>query len=156
MRVIGIGNPLRGDDAAGLLVARRVRDLAVPGVEVVELEGEPGRLIDAWEVGALVVVVDAVRSGSEEGSLLRFDATAGPLPAAVGAPSTHALGIGDAVEIARALGRLPARLVVYGIEGARFEVGAGVSPAVAAAVDAAAEAVLSEREGASTADERPR
>ncbi len=149
MRVIGIGNPLRGDDAAGLLVARRVRDLAAPGVEVVELEGEPGRLIDAWEEAALVVVVDAVRSGGEEGSVVRFDATAGPLPAAVGASSTHALGLGDAVEIARALGRLPARLVVYGIEGARFEPGAGLSPAVAAAVDAAVDAVLSEREAVS-------
>ena len=70
MRVIGIGNPLRGDDAIGLLVARRVRELAGPEVEVMELEGEPARLIDAWQGAALVVVVDAVKSGAAEGSVI--------------------------------------------------------------------------------------
>ena len=80
VRVIGIGNPLRGDDAVGLLVARRVRELAGPEVEVMELEGEPSRLIDAWQGARLVVVVDAVKSGAAEGAVMRFDATAEPLP----------------------------------------------------------------------------
>lgn len=148
MRVIGIGNPLRGDDAIGLLVARRVRELAGPEVEVLELEGEPGRLIDAWQGAETAVVVDAVRSGAVEGAVLRFDASAEGLPASVAAASTHALGLGDAIEIARALGRLPGRLIVYGVEGARFEAGATVSEPVAAALEEAAEAVLREREGA--------
>ena len=38
--------------------------------------------------------------------------------------STHAFGVGDAVELARALGRLPRRVVVYGVEGADFAAGA--------------------------------
>jgi hydrogenase maturation protease len=48
--------------------------------------------------------------------------------------STHALGVAEAIELARALGRLPARLEVYAIEGARFTAGAGLSPAVEQAV----------------------
>ena len=68
MRVIGIGNPLRGDDAIGLLVARRVRELADPEVEVMELEGEPARLIDAWQGAGLAVVVDAVKTGAPAGN----------------------------------------------------------------------------------------
>jgi hydrogenase maturation protease len=144
--VIGIGNPLRGDDAVGLLVARRVRELAHPEVEVVELEGEPARLIDAWQGARLVVVVDAVKSDAQEGAVMRFDATAGPLPPSLSATSTHALGLGDAVEIARALDRLPERLIVFGVEGTRFQPGSDLSPAVAAAVQAVAEAVLRERE----------
>ena len=89
MRVIGIGNPLRGDDAIGLLVARRVRELADPEVEVMELEGEPARLIDAWQGAGLAVVVDAVNSGAPEGTVMRFDADRRP-------PSALVLGLLDA------------------------------------------------------------
>ncbi|MGA8805322.1 MAG: hypothetical protein WB866_11580, partial [Solirubrobacterales bacterium] len=49
--------------------------------------------------------------------------------------STHALGVADAVELARELDRLPARLAVYGIEGENFEAGEGLTPAVEATVD---------------------
>ncbi len=144
MRVIGIGNPLRGDDAIGLLVARRVGELADPGVQVIELEGEPARLIDAWQGAGLAVVVDAVCSGAHPGAVTRFDATADPLPASVSASSTHALGLGEAIEIARALDHLPERLIVLGVEGARFEPGSSLSPGVAAAIDPVAAAVLRE------------
>ena len=123
-RVIGVGNPLRGDDAAGLLVARRVRELAGAEMEVVELEGEPARLLDAWEGAELALVVDAISSGGTAGETMRFDVTDEPLPRAATAASTHALGLGDVVELGRALGRLPARLIVFGIEGAGFEAGA--------------------------------
>ena len=58
------------------------------------------------------------------------------MPARLPRPaSTHLIGLADALELARALGRLPPRVVVYGIEGHRFGVGDPVSPAVAAAVD---------------------
>jgi hydrogenase maturation protease len=145
VRVIGIGNPLRGDDAIGLLVARRVRELADPEVDVMELEGEPAHLIDAWQGDRFVVVVDAVKTGAPQGTVIRIDATADPLPPSVSASSTHALGLGEAIEIARALDRLPEHLIVFGIEGVRFQAGSDLSPAVAAAVQAVAEAVLRER-----------
>ena len=64
----------------------------------------------------------------------RFDASGERVPAHVFRSSTHAFGVGDAVELARALGRLPERVVVYGIEGADFTAGAGLSTQVAAAV----------------------
>jgi hydrogenase maturation protease len=151
VRVIGIGNPLRGDDAIGLLVARRVRELAEPEVDVIEMEGEPARLIDAWQGARLAVVVDAVKSNAAEGTVIRIDATADPLPPTLSAPSTHALGLGDAIEIARALDRLPPQLIVYAIEGTHFQAGSDVSPAVAAAGQAVAEAVLREPERADAA-----
>jgi hydrogenase maturation protease len=57
-----------------------------------------------------------------------------PLPALFSRVSTHAFGVAEAIELARALGQLPPALVVYGVEGATFEAGAGLSAAVAAAV----------------------
>jgi hydrogenase maturation protease len=71
----------------------------------------------------------------------RYDAGEGPLPAQVFRSSTHAFGVGDAVELSRALGRLPARLVVYGVEGSSFAAGAGLSKPVATAVDGVVEAI---------------
>ena len=141
---VGIGNPLRGDDAAGLLSARSLRERGADGIEVLELEGEPADLIEAWEGAGLVIVADAVASGGEAGEVHRIDAGAEPLPAALAGPSTHALGLSDAIELARALERLPDRLVVYGIEGARFEPGAERSAAVLAAAEWVADAALAE------------
>ena len=65
-----------------------------------------------------------------------------PLPATFAGRSTHAFTVAQAIELARSLGRLPARLVVVGIEGRSFEAGAALGPAVAAAIEPAAERVL--------------
>lgn len=142
--LIGLGNELRGDDAAGLLVARAARRQRAAGIGVVEREGEPIDLIGDWEWARAVVVADAVDSGGEPGRVYRVDAATGPLPAAFAGPSTHALGLADAIELARALDRLPARLVVFGIEGGSFTAGAEPIPAVVAAADAVAAAALAE------------
>jgi hydrogenase maturation protease len=133
--VIGVGNEWRGDDAAGLLVARRLQDAAPHGVRIVELEGEPLDLLEGWAGAEEAIVVDAVRSGAVGGTIHRFDARARPLPAEQFGSSTHLMGVADAVELARALGRLPARLVVLGIEGERFTTGAALSEPAAAAVE---------------------
>jgi hydrogenase maturation protease len=142
MLVIGAGNELRRDDAAGLEVARRLA--VVPGVEVREARGDMTSLADLWDAANRVVVVDAARSGAPPGSVHRFDATSDPLPAAFGRGSTHALGVADAVELARALGRLPATLIVYGIEGEDFSAGAGLSEAAVRGVEEAATRIAGE------------
>jgi hydrogenase maturation protease len=139
--VIGIGNPDRGDDAVGVQVARRVAALR-PDVRLVELDN-PGDALDAWAPEDTVVVADAVSSNGDPGDIHVFDVVARKLPAGNwSAGGTHALGLAWVVELARALGRLPRRLVVVGVEAAQFDHGAPMSGAVAAAVPAAADAVL--------------
>ncbi|HEX2293108.1 MAG TPA: hydrogenase maturation protease [Gaiellaceae bacterium] len=142
--VLGIGNAWQGDDAAGLLAAQRLRERALAGVEVRELEGEPVSLVEAWDGADRVFVVDAVRSGAAPGTVHRLDATHEPLPATLSAASTHTLGVGEAIELARALGRLPALVVLYGIEAESIAAGAGLTPAVERAVDEAVERLLAE------------
>jgi hydrogenase maturation protease len=48
--------------------------------------------------------------------------------------STHAFGVAEAIELARVLQQLPSRLVVYGVEGAHFDIGCDLSAAVLQAV----------------------
>lgn len=139
--VIGLGNPDRGDDAVGVQVARRVAAERLD-VHVLELD-DPSEALDAWAAADTVVVADAVSSGGDPGDIHVVDAVARTLPAGSwAAGGTHALGLAAVVELGRALGRLPRRLVLVGVEAGRFDHGAPMSDAVAAAVPGAALAVL--------------
>ena len=131
--VIGLGNSLRGDDGAGPAVARGLRDEVLARVRA--YEGEPVGLIDEWTGADAVIVVDAVRSGAPPGTIHRLDPLAAPIPASLSQGSTHAFGLAETIELARALDRLPDELTVYGIEGEHFGAGEELSPAVAAAVE---------------------
>ncbi len=147
--VIGVGNPDRGDDGVGPEVLARLEGRVPDRVRLVRLAGaDPAGIIEAWEGAGRVVLVDAMVSGAAPGTISRFDAGAAPLPAGVRLASTHVLGAETAVEMARALGRLPESLIVYGVEGGVFTVGAGLSPAVVAALPAAADRILEEARGA--------
>ncbi len=127
--IVGIGNLLRGDDAAGLRV---VQALGVSDT-VVEHDGEPASLIARWEGFDEVVLVDAVTADQPPGTVVEIDATDSVLPAAM-CHSTHALGPAEAVELARALGKLPASITLMGIEGSSYSFGTGLSTQVKLAV----------------------
>jgi hydrogenase maturation protease len=142
--VIGIGNRFRRDDAAGLEVARRVRarvDVDVD-VRIVELEGEPLDALDVWTAADDVIVADAVVGTGAAGTVHVLDAAEGPVPAPFRANGTHTFSVADVVELARAIDRLPRRLVVFGIEGADFSTGEGLTEPVARAVEDSAAAIV--------------
>lgn len=139
--VLGVGNPYRHDDGVGPAVADHLRSMLLAGVTVVESDGEPSRLLDCWHGAALAVVVDAVRAdGVQAGTVLRAEdlneSSARP-PA-----SSHGVGVSEAWALGEVLGRLPQRLVVYGIVGRRFDPGLGLSPAVTQAVEEVVAAIV--------------
>lgn len=144
--VIGIGNEFRGDDAAGLLVVRRLKEKPLAGVKFEEQRGEATALMDAMSQAGTVILVDAVQSGAEAGHIHRYDASEQAMPAQFLRCSTHNFSVHDAIEMARALGKLPPRLMVYGIESSHFEPGAELSSAVQAAVVEAAQRINEELE----------
>lgn len=132
--VLGIGNPDRGDDAAGRKVARRLRWMLPDDVAVAEHDGEATALL-AWLDGAAAAyLVDACASGALAGTVHRFDVSVAPLPQSLFSLSTHGFGLAGAVELARALDQLPRRCIVYAIEGECFELGAPLSLSVSAAI----------------------
>ena len=129
--VIGLGSLERGDDAIGRLIARRLS--ARGGIEVIELEGEAGALVECLDGAEAAYIADAAVLGGAPGDVHRFDAVEGKLPASLTSFSTHGLGLAEGIELARALKRLPRRCLVYAVEGRCFDVGAPISPEVAAA-----------------------
>ena len=130
--VIGIGNAFRSDDAAGWIIAERLvgrrRDI------VLRHTGEPTSLMSLWKGCDEVILIDAVHSGAAAGTIVRLDASDTALPANW-VTSTHSMGLREAIELARLFGSLPSRVIVYGIEADRLEMGEDVSSPVAEAID---------------------
>ena len=154
MRIIGCGNIDRGDDAAGVLVARRLHALGVetlgveapgfeiPGLEIIEQSGESFSLMDSWTGSERVILVDATAPSGTPGQIRAWNAHVDRLPEDVFPCSTHAFGVREAVELARVMNRLPQTLLIYGIEGKQFSFGAPLSPEVERAVESVAQQLL--------------
>jgi len=140
--IIGLGNQYRRDDAVGLIVARSLKEAAPEHVRVLEESGEATALIESWQGADTVILIDALDSGAKPGTVRRLDAHGQPIPTRFFHCSTHAFGVAEAIELARVLGRLPPRLIVYGIEGKTFEAGLGLSPEVEKAAQEVVERVL--------------
>ncbi len=160
--VAGIGSEHRRDDGVGPTVARLATVAATddPGrrgaVDVGPL-GEPLDLLGRWDGADLAVVVDATCSGLPAGTVHEVRlavADPGTSPPDRGAPppvgrrppgatSTHGIGLVGVLQLARAVGSAPRRVVVVAVEGADFGDGVGFTPAVAAAVPVAVERVRS-------------
>jgi len=140
--VIGVGNEYRSDDAVGLVVARLLRQLSLENVRVIEETGEGASLLESWKGADMVIIVDAASSGAKPGTIHCVDARARQIPRGLLHYSTHAFSVGEAVELARVMGQLPPHILVYGIEGERFEEGMELSGAVRESVGAVVELVL--------------
>ncbi|MBM4285986.1 MAG: hydrogenase maturation protease [Deltaproteobacteria bacterium] len=154
--VVGVGQPLRGDDGVGPLVAGLVRQARLAGVEVRETRGDLLSLASVWRDYALVIIVDAADTGGPPGTLTRLEAHAGVLPAQVRPScSSHGVGLAEAVELARTLGTLPPRLIIFAVAGQDFSLGAPVSPEVAAGAQRAVAAVLEELAAAGWEEQSP-
>ncbi|HSB15048.1 MAG TPA: hydrogenase maturation protease [Bryobacteraceae bacterium] len=144
MLVIGCGNGDRGDDAAGILVARRLR---AQGIEAREQSGEALALMESWRDAPgeqEVILVDAVVTGAPPGTVTVWDARTAPVIGDFFRCSTHAFGVAEAIELARILDLLPPNLLIYGIEAGSFDIGSEPSPEVLAAVEQVTDRIGSE------------
>jgi hydrogenase maturation protease len=142
--VLGIGNPDRGDDAIGCQVVRLLRGRLPAGIEALHHVGDATAILKDLEGADVVFLVDAAVSGATPGTVRRFDAARQVLPSGLMEVSSHGFGVAQAIELARALGSLPRRCIVYAIEGRQFEPGAPLSAEAAGAATAVADRILHE------------
>ncbi|OHB45449.1 MAG: hydrogenase maturation protease [Planctomycetes bacterium RIFOXYD2_FULL_41_16] len=133
--IIGIGNPYRGDDGVGHRIAQDIKEKSPDHVNVIEQSGDGISLMESWKDADTVILIDAVHSGKNFGTIYRFEAHEQAIPSRFFHYSTHAFGVAEAIELARTLKQLPQNLIVYGIEGKCFEAGIGLSLEVEKAVE---------------------
>lgn len=131
VRIIGVGSPFGLDrigwEAVRALEAAGLAARFPPGRVTLTAWDRPGsRLVQALRNAAAVILIDAMRAGEVTGAVRRF--TPGELSAAPrGFVSSHGVGIPQALALADALGELPARTVIYGIEiGTEGDAGASL------------------------------
>lgn len=139
--VLGVGNMDRGDDGVGRLVVRALPAETQAPCSVQETNGDAAAMLAAFSGYNAVVIVDAVQTGAEPGEIFVWDVSQRALPVGIQCASTHALGVASAIELARALGTLPAKTYVIGIESTQFTPGCRVSPQVFAAVESAVDRI---------------
>lgn len=162
IRVIVLGEPQRGDDGVAFVVTRAVVSALDPTVrdrlEVRETgQLDPADLVELATTGA-AVVVDAVigvppgevvvlplgrlaTAASDDGG--GWSASDDPMPTP---RSTHVLPVDQLVALAAALRGSVPRGVLVGLGGACFDLGAGFSPPVEAALPAFGAAIRAEIE----------
>jgi hydrogenase maturation protease len=148
--VAGIGNPWASDDGVGGEVVRRLQERlaaepaeARPVVKLLILGQPDVALIDAMGDCERLIVVDAVRSGAPPGTLHHVAWAPGSVEErGVARASSHGLGVREVLELATAMGRLPARVELWGVEIASTEPDQGLSPAVADALPGLVEGLL--------------
>ena len=128
--VIGVGNEYRGDDGVGIIVARRLAKLNLPGVSVIESRSDATELMRIWSGAGAVVLIDAIRAGIDPGTVMKFDLSRDEIPARYFSHTTHSFGVMEAVRLARSLGELPVNLKLFGIEGEKFDARVGLTPLV--------------------------
>lgn len=145
--VIGCGNLLRGDDAVGPVLVRRLLDRGLPpGVEVAD--GGTSGMDVAFRMRGLprVVLVDAARTGGEPGTVYRMTGDdVAELPPLEGI-NLHSFRWDHALAFGRwALkDEYPGEVVVYLIEAAGFEFGQPLSAPVTGAMERLVEHLVTE------------
>jgi len=142
--VIGVGNDYRSDDSVGLAVIRALKTQKLPDTLCLESDGDGISLMETWSNANKVILIDAISSSAQPGTIYRFDALTQSIPASCSFSSTHAFGVAEAIQLARTLDQLPASFIVYGIEGKKFVAGTELSPKVEHAVSEVVERVRRE------------
>ena len=135
MLVVGCGNPLAGDDSAGVEIVRRLGDLKDCGCD---LRSEPASaidLLDLFSLADILLIVDAMAGGNAPGTLILT-----PLPSkelerrTISSVSHHVWDLSEAIGLARALGHQIPRLFLLGVEAGTVSQGAPRSAVVEQAI----------------------
>ena len=140
--VIGLGNPDRGDDSVGILVVRALRGRVPEDVALLDDTGAPLFVLEQFQNFDVLILVDAVRSGSPPGTIHCFDGHEIPPGVRARNFSSHGMCVHDALGLGEALGLLPEIVRVVGIEADQFEFGVSPTPEIQAAIEPAAAMVI--------------
>jgi hydrogenase maturation protease len=143
--VLGLGNVLLGDDGLGAAaLARIVASYELPAGMRLEDGGTLGLgLLGLLAEAEHVILVDAVRTDSPPGTLVRLDGD-DVMPGVRDRLSPHQVGVAELLDSARLIGCYPATVTLIGLVPESLDLGLARSPAVAASLDELVEAIVRE------------
>ena len=142
--VVGVGNPDRGDDGVGRLVARLLQGRLPADVRIEEQAGGAAELLDLLQGVDHAILVDAMVSGAPPGTIRRLDCGAGDVVPGRSSASSHGFGVAEAIALATVLSCLPRTCVIYAIETTSFSLRVAMSPEVLSSAQEAAHQIVAE------------
>jgi hydrogenase maturation protease len=151
--VLGLGNPLRGDDGVGPRVVEQLKQCGLPlevevldagtaGLGLLYLLAEPRA--GSGDGPRRVIIVDAAEVGLEAGQFARFTPEQVELTAAAEGAGSHEAGLAEVLALAAALERPLPEIVIFGVQPGSLEWAAGLTSKVEAAIPLLVGAVLRE------------
>jgi hydrogenase maturation protease len=143
--VLGVGNPLQGDDGLGIRAVQMLAERDIPPGVTVEDAGTPGLGLAAWLDGwSSVILVDAVHMGETPGNWRRFGLGEIRLIVENSPLSLHEPGLSSGLALAQALDVLPEDILLYGVEPEVLDNGQELSPTIKRALPELVEDILDE------------
>jgi len=115
--LLGIGNPIRTDDAIGVMVAREVSKLHLPGIDVMEIAASGIEVMEMMLDYEKVVIVDAIKlPGRKPGEMMRLEEK--DFANTVHGASPHGVNLPTAIALGRrtAPSRMPKEIVFYAMQ----------------------------------------
>ena len=143
--ILGLGNPLRGDDGVGPAVIEWLNQQDLPdGVEAID-GGTSGLNIVSILMGReRAIIVDAANVGQVPGRWVRFAPDVAQLKDNDATLSLHSAGLGEALALGAALDVLPRTIIIYGVQPQNLDWSLQMSDEARAAVIEVGQAVLRE------------
>ncbi len=142
--VIGIGNPLRGDDGVGVRAIESLRGFQLDGVELLEGMTYGIDLLPYIEGRKKVIFIDAIDAGDEPGAVFRFSPHEVRQKRRVPSLSLHDFGLYDLIASAELLERCPEEIIIIAVQIKSLEAGTKLSKEVENALPHVRRLVLEE------------
>ncbi len=141
--IIGIGNPIMGDDGVGVAVARKLSEM-LPEIDVIEGSVYCADLLPFLERRTMAIFIDGIEAGEKAGSIFRFNPREIALENNKTPLSLHEFGVSELLAAASLTDSCPENVVVYGIQVKNIGVGMELSEEVERAVKKVCDLVVDE------------
>jgi len=140
--VLGLGNPLMGDDGLGLAALERLREQwEIPGVELVDGGTWGMNLLPLVEESTNLILLDAIRSGDAPGTLVEWERDRLPRYLSLKL-SPHQIDLREVLALAEWRDTMPEEVVAIGLAPRDVVMTPALSPEVEAGLERMVEATL--------------
>ena len=115
--LLGIGNPIRTDDAIGILVAREISKMGLPNVDVEEIAASGIEVMELMLDHEKVVIVDAIiRPDRGPGEIMKLEEK--DFSHTAHGASPHGVNLSTAIALGRQTSpsRMPKTIVFYAMQ----------------------------------------
>jgi len=128
--VLGLGNPLMGDEGIGVYLVEQLRRSAGehPSVDFVDAGTGGLSMLHYIEDRRKAIIIDCVFMDEEPGVIRRFTPEEVRSRKVLAHQSLHEADLMRILEMARQLGQAPEQVILFGIQPERVEFGCGLSP----------------------------